>query len=122
VAAANNWARRRSGTNPSTRAFTMPIAFSIPARCVAVKRFATCAVVVDAGVGTGSNCCPAVSARRWSIPTRKSAPVRCADAIDSSNPPADTPRRRVLIDPTASSNAEEIPNTRSNSATAATPA
>jgi hypothetical protein len=45
---------------------------SIPARCVAVKRFANCAVVVDAGVGIGSNCCPAVSARRRSIPTRKS--------------------------------------------------
>src|SRR5664279_2023938 len=35
---------------------------------------------------------------------------------------ADTPRRRDLIDPTAPSNAEEIPNTRSTSATTATPA
>ena len=53
-------------------ALTAPIPISISARCVAVKRFANCAVVVDAGVGTGSSCCPAVSARWWSIPTRKS--------------------------------------------------
>jgi hypothetical protein len=30
VAAANNWVRRRADTNPSTRALTAPIPFSIP--------------------------------------------------------------------------------------------
>jgi predicted phosphoribosyltransferase len=66
-----------------------------------VKRFANCAVVVDAGVGTGSSCRPAVSARRWSIPTRKTAPVICAPVIDNTNSAADTHRRRIVIDPTA---------------------
>jgi hypothetical protein len=52
VAAVNNWVRRRADTNPSTRALTTPMPFSIPARCVAVKRFASRAVVADANVGT----------------------------------------------------------------------
>jgi hypothetical protein len=38
----------RAGNNRSTRALSTPIPSSIPARCVAVKRFANCAVVVDA--------------------------------------------------------------------------
>jgi hypothetical protein len=67
-----------------------------PARCVAVKRFANCAVVVDAGVCTGSSFCPAASVRRRSIPTRKSAPVICALAIDNNRPPAVTPRAAFL--------------------------
>ena len=51
VADANNRSRRAGDTSDSTRAMTVPIPFSIPATCVGVKRFASCAVVVDAGVG-----------------------------------------------------------------------
>ena len=79
------------GNNLSTRALTVPIPFSIPAICVGVKRFASCAVVVDAGVGTGSNSWLATSARCRSIPTRKSAPANCEGAIESSRPPGGVP-------------------------------
>jgi len=113
---------RRAGSNLKTRALIAPIPFSIPARCAGVKRFANCAVVVDAGVGTGSNSCPAVSARRRSIPTRKSSPASCAHANDNTRPPAESPRSRCLTEPTAQSRASAMPNTRSASVTAATPA
>jgi hypothetical protein len=65
------------GNSRNTRPLITPIPLSLPASRVGVNRFASCPVVVDAGAGTGSNSCPATSARRRSIPTRKSSPA-CA--------------------------------------------
>ena len=76
----------------------------------------------DAGVGTGSSTCPALSARRRSRPTMKSSPANCADAIVIRICPVLSPRSRCLTCPTPASNAVVMPSTRSNSRTASTPA
>lgn len=62
--------RRTCPTRATISVFTWPIAVSIPARCSPVNRRAIPAAVVDAGVATGSSCCPATSARRRSNATR----------------------------------------------------
>ena len=62
------------------------------------------AAVVAARSGTGASCCPAVSARWRSSPTRKSSPASCAAAIPTNNCPPVCPRRRCLIGPIAASN------------------
>jgi hypothetical protein len=69
--------------------------------------------------GTGASCCPAVSARWRSSPTRKSSPASCAAAIPTNSCPPVWPRRRCLIGPIAASN-RPIRSKRSISSVTAT--
>src|SRR5204862_344840 len=82
-----------------------PMPSSIPATWAGPNRSANCTAVVAAGVATAESASPAVSARRRSNPVQNSAPHICACATATRNCPADRPRSRCLISPTASSNA-----------------
>ena len=114
---------RRVAGNPFTKRVLITFsAAAIPARCSSVNRFALPAQVVDAGVGIGSNSCPATSWRRRSSPTMKSAPASCAEAIVINTCPGPNPRSRCLIGPIPASKAAVIPNARSSSRTTSTPA
>jgi hypothetical protein len=94
---------------------------SIPARWAGPNRSASSTAVVEAGEDTAESASPAVSARRRSNPVQNSAPNICACATATRNRPADRPRSRCLINPTASSNAAVTPSRPTSSATATTP-
>jgi hypothetical protein len=114
-------ARRAAGSAPITRQTISPMPSSTPASCAVPNRSANPTAVVDAGVATVDNASPAVSARRWSNPVQNCPPHICACATATRNCPADSPRSRCLIWPTASSSATVTPNRPTNSATATTP-
>jgi hypothetical protein len=118
---ARSTARRATGSTASTRQTTSPMPSSIPATWNRPNRSANSTAVVEAGVGTADNASPAVSARRRSNPVQNSAPNICACATATRNCPADRPRSRCLIEPTASSSAALTPSRPTTSATATTP-
>ena len=70
VAVRSSVPRRIAGSRETHSVLIAPIASSTAVRWRPVNHRAIPAAVVEAGVGAGSNACPAASARRRSSPTR----------------------------------------------------